>query len=155
DQAQQSDDALVSLRAAVVDDPTDLDQIAAKIATARSSLASSGLPPEVDEKLRNLGLTPDEIAAAVTEVQDPSPFDTFTRRGMLPPISTMTQSTDAFVSTLHDTATSLRDIVAQLDADPTVPPEAFPTVDAGGPYTATIGTGITLAASSSTDVDLA
>lgn len=137
--------ALASLRGAIVDDPGDLDAVAADLSAALSDLRTSGIGADAEQELLNLGLDRAQISRAVAELLAEDDLSGFDQAVVLEAIDDAAAANTDLASALAATADDIDLVLTQLDADPTVPADAFPTADAGGPYAASMGSPITLA----------
>jgi hypothetical protein len=143
-QLEVTRDALTSVRGAVAADAGDLDGMAAVAAAALSELSTHGLTADAQRRLINLGFSRAQIANAVAGL-DGGDLGQVDRAGVLAAIDATTATTTELAGALAETRTGIDAVLAQLAGDPTVPDDAYPGADAGGPYAASAGARLTLA----------
>ncbi|MBW3621314.1 MAG: PxKF domain-containing protein, partial [Actinobacteria bacterium] len=105
--------------------------------------------PEERRQLRNLGLSPAQVAARETATRTAFPMPRVTRAGMVVQLDELLGAHDRTRSALASSEAAFTTIAEQIDAQVAVADEV-PTADAGGPYTATAGTAVQLDGSGST-----
>jgi hypothetical protein len=148
-QIARTNDALAALQAALTADPRDFDAIAAFATSERARILGSGLSDAELATLASLGITGEQVGAAVGAIDAFQPA-VFSEAGFDDTFQGQIAADQAAVAELEALAAAMIGVVDALQADPQVPNDR-PLADAGGPYAGSLGTPLLLDGSGSTD----
>jgi hypothetical protein len=144
-QAAQLDDtdaALAALAAALAADTRPIDTVAAELEAQRAAIVANGFDEEELQALRALGLSDTELNQILAGIDDIS-FASG-EADLLASINATRAEIAATQTALTNFANAMTPIISELNADGA---DDHPTVNAGGPYSGTIGTPVAFSGS--------
>lgn len=142
-QTEATTTALEQLREEIRTAPFDVDAAYEAVRDHVHRVAMSGFTPDERRQLRNLGLSPAQVAARETATRKAYPMPRVTRADIVGHLDELLDAHDRSRSVLASSEVAFTTLAEQIDAQAAVADEV-PTADAGGPYTATAGTAVQL-----------
>lgn len=122
--------------------PTGLDATAAATVAQIDSFLTSGPTAEERADLANQGVTESEMRTVLPALR--AELDGFAVGDLATDLRDLADDTSAGVADLEALAADMQDVIDELAADPFVE-GTVPVVDAGGPYSASVGASLDLA----------
>jgi PKD repeat protein len=146
---QHRADALDGFAVALDADTRDFGAAALELDTVADRVRAQGLSQDDVRLARNLGLSTVEVAALEHAIAQKD-FDGFTKQALLESAVELRDGAAQLALDVAKIGDAMTPIVDSLHADEGVP-EPAPVADAGGPYSGTVGTPLSLTAAGSGD----
>ncbi len=148
DQLRASAPAFEAAASALEADPSDLEDVAHDLGAAIDGIFASGLDAEQQAALARSGVTRSQLAAELSGLAALG-LGTWDRAASAATLRAIASDGADFADDLDVFVASVEPLVDSLEADPFAP-DLVPTAHAGGPYSAAVGTPVSVRATAST-----